>query len=713
MFIRSGGHIANAGDRQLLLETAEALAGVFAASLVLEWLLHLLLKRPLHLLVAKANAVEAHDHAHEAAEHAAAQREARKARVMESGATDQAKTEAGVQPPSDDVALVHTHEAGLDHVEAVPVGSQNTASGPPPADAGASKVRKLPRHAMPTRYVNTLHHLLFAAGVLLLNLLPLVGFFFVSGLVLRALDADDERVRTVVGSFIDAYISIRITMAILRLLVSPKGPGLCVLRVSHATTRIVLHWMRGIVIFAAFGMATGDALEALGGGAGSRIAFIKLISLFVHIAMAILLLRLRGPVARAIAAAPDAHGPVAAARNWLARVWVLFAVVFVLGAWVVWALGVEDGFPKLLHFIGVSAGILIVARIFTILVQGALGRVFRHDESRATANDARSRLARRYYPIINRLVSFFIAVFTLIALLQAWGLDAIKWFTEGGVGRSLTSATVTILIAAVIAISVWEAASFSIERRIAQWTEQGDLMRAARLRTLLPMMRTGLFIAVVLVVGLTALNEIGINTTPLLASASILGVALGFGSQKLVQDFITGIFLLMENAMQVGDWVTVAGVSGTVEYLSVRTVRLRGGDGSLYTVPFSSVTTVNNVNRGVGNAVMSVNIAGGADVDRAMGELKKIGAELRADPAFQKQILKDLEIWGVDAMDGSKVTLVGQMQCTDAGRWGVQRELNRRIVERFRDLGIELANPHASYLFPPPDAAPTMRTPAP
>jgi small-conductance mechanosensitive channel len=216
-----------------------------------------------------------------------------------------------------------------------------------------------------------------------------------------------------------------------------------------------------------------------------------------------------------------------------------------------------------------------------------------------------------------------------------------------------------------------------------------------------PMLRTGLFIGVVLVVGLTALNEIGINTTPLLASASIVGVALGFGSQKLVQDCITGIFLLMENAMQVGDWVTVAGVSGTVENLSVRTVRLRGGDGSLYTVPFSSVTTVNNTHRGIGNASVSVSVSHEIDIERAISELKDIGAELRNDPAFRTLTRKDIEVWGVDAMDGSKITLIGQMQCTDDGRWGVQREINARIVKRFREKNIELANPRTSLLLTP------------
>jgi moderate conductance mechanosensitive channel len=285
-----------------------------------------------------------------------------------------------------------------------------------------------------------------------------------------------------------------------------------------------------------------------------------------------------------------------------------------------------------------------------------------------------------------------------------------RWTGFRAAPSAATSAVGTILVAAIIAVSIWEASSLAIERRIELWTERGNTMQAARLRTLLPMLRTGLFIGVVLVVGLTALNEIGVNTTPLLASASIIGVALGFGSQKLVQDFITGMFLLMENAMQVGDWVTVAGVSGTVENLSVRTVRLRGGDGSLYTVPFSSVTTVNNTHRGLGNASVSVSVSHENDIEQAIEELKGIGAELRSDPAYRTLILKDIEVWGVDAMDGSKITLIGQMQCTDSGRWGVQREINARIVKRFREKNIELANPRTSFLLtpdasrpPPPD----------
>jgi len=150
--------------------------------------------------------------------------------------------------------------------------------------------------------------------------------------------------------------------------------------------------------------------------------------------------------------------------------------------------------------------------------------------------------------------------------------------------------------------------------------------------------------------------------------------------------------------MQVGDWVTVAGVSGTVEFLSIRTVRLRGGDGSLYTVPFSSVTTVNNTNRGIGNAAVKVAIAHGADLQRAIDTLKEIGAEIRNEDAYQNGILGDFAYWGVDQVDGASVTLVGQIQCKDSARWGVQREFNRRVLLRFTERGIELANPQRSFL---------------
>jgi small-conductance mechanosensitive channel len=368
-----------------------------------------------------------------------------------------------------------------------------------------------------------------------------------------------------------------------------------------------------------------------------------------------------------------------------------------MALWFVWALDVRNGYHTLMHLGGISIAVLVGARVIAIVVFGALARVFevRSDEA---GDSLVQQHAYRYYPLLRRIVSWVVGVATLLVLLQVWGVDVGVLFQSGTIGHRLASALVTISVAAAVALFVWEAVNVTVERRLHQWTTAGDLVRAARLRTLLPMLRSALFIVIALVVVLTGLSELGVNIGPLLAGASIFGVALGFGSQKLVQDFITGIFLLMENAMQVGDWVTLAGVSGTVEYLSIRTVRLRGSDGSLYTVPFSSVSTVNNTNRGLGNAAVKVSVAYGEDIDLAIATLKEIGAALRTDPQFKDGILSDFAFWGVDSVDGAAVTLSGQIQCRDTGRWGVQREFNRRVAELFQARGIQIANPQRSVL---------------
>ena len=156
----------------------------------------------------------------------------------------------------------------------------------------------------------------------------------------------------------------------------------------------------------------------------------------------------------------------------------------------------------------------------------------------------------------------------------------------------------------------------------------------------------------------------------------------------LVQDLVTGVFLLLENAMQVGDFVSVSGLSGTVENLSVRSIRLRAGDGSVHIIPFSSVTSVTNTNRGIENAAVSVNLVYDSDIDRAGDVLKQIAAEMRREPGFKQLMRGDLDLWGVDKVDGATVTVVGQIECTDSGRWPVQREFNRRMKIQFQQLGL-------------------------
>jgi small-conductance mechanosensitive channel len=690
----------NETGRQQLWSVLLGLGLVFLIGLAVEWGIHRVLAIPRRKLVSAAEKADTD-----------AMVRAQKSAAMQSSPTQpepNPQTAGGTRPSSENVALVQTSKDGVERIEAIPI---EPAAAPEPAPV-AEEPKPLPQHyeTETRRHISSVRRLPYAAAALLIDLLPLAFFFAAAVLTIRSY-ASGNVVTSVLGDFVNAYITTRVTMAVVRLLVSPRARSLQMIPASQRLGEILERWIRRFVATTTFGMALAEAVHLLGEGYENRMLVLKTISLLVHIYAVILIFQIRRPVAEMIRAPSDATGAWAGARNWLAQIWPVFAAAAVLGGWLVWAMGVDDGFPKLINFLAISGAVLVGGQVTAILVQGALGRLF-HSDPRPDNDTAASISLAHYYPVARGLASILIAVGTVVALFQAWGFNAIGWFAEGTIGRSLASASTTILIAAVGAVLVWQWANLSVNRRLRDWTQRGDLLRAARLRTLLPMLRTGLFIIIALIVVLTTLNQIGINTTPLLAGASIIGVALGFGSQKLVQDFITGIFLLMENAMQVGDWVTVAGVSGTVEYLSIRTVRLRAGDGSLHIVPFSSVSTVNNTNRGIGNAAIRISVGYETDVEQVINELKQIGVGLRHDPAFKDLILNDIEVWGVDSVDGSMVTLAGQIRCIDKGRWGVQREINRRILERFRELGIEIANPRASLLLPTEGMYPGRETPA-
>jgi small-conductance mechanosensitive channel len=532
-----------------------------------------------------------------------------------------------------------------------------------------------------------------------LSLVPLVVFIGVVTLLMSIFIDDNTPEARVAGSLIDVYLVCRAIVIVSGFFVAPRAPGLRLFQVSDFYAAYLHRWVQRIVCIAGAGIALANAAEPLGLSGDARIAILKFVLLIVHLMIAFVIFESRTSVAERIRERARTNRSVRLVGNWVADVWAGVAIFFVIALWFVWALDVQNGYRTLFHLGGVSLLVLVGARVLAIVAFGALGRVFHDgDEDDVTSDSIVRRRAYRYYPTLRRIVQALISVVTIVALLEVWHVNVLHLLTSGGVGNRLASALLTIVVAAVFAVLVWEAANIAVEQRLEQWTASGERLRAARLRTLLPMMRSGLFIVIAMVVVLTGLSEIGVNTAPLLASASIFGVALGFGSQKLVQDLITGIFLLMENAMQVGDWVTLAGVSGTVEYLSIRTVRLRGGDGSLYTVPFSSVSTVNNTNRGIGNAAVRVSIALGQDVDLAISTLKEIGAALREDEAFRDGILSDFSFWGVDAVDGSTVTLAGQIQCRDSARWPVQREFNRRILNEFTARGIEIANPQRNFV---------------
>ena len=590
--------------------------------------------------------------------------------------------------------------------QAARAAAQTLAVVDPPSSAADVIAEPYRRRLSLTRAWQSLVRLPFVLGRLMLELLPVLAFLGVAMMLLGTEIGDTPTTRLVILAVVNAYALSRGLICAVRALVGPFG----LICVRAETAAYIEIWARRIATVAISGIAFANVALLLGLHRAGYAALLRLVMLVVHLFVVVIILQCRRQVADLIRAPAGREGLAARARNRLAAVWHYLAIAVNIALWAVWAMNIRNGYSLLLQYLVGTVAVIVITRLATIVVLSLIDRGFSIRPDILQRFPGLETRANRYLPLLRRIVATIIAFIGFVAALEIWGVDAVVWFYGGQIGSRLLSALATVAIAALAAAAIWEISNALMERQINSLSRDGHYARAARLRTFQPMLRTALLCLIVTVVGLTALSEIGVNVAPLLAGAGIVGIAIGFGSQKLVQDVITGLFLLLENGVQVGDNVSVAGLSGTVENVSIRTIRLRAADGSVHIVPFSAVTTITNASRGAGNASVSVSVAYKEDTDRASQILKDIVAEMRREADYRHAIRGDLELWGVDKVDGFMATIVGQIRCTDSGRWPVQREFNRRMKRRFQENGIEIASTGQTILMqvpaPPADVAP-------
>jgi len=257
----------------------------------------------------------------------------------------------------------------------------------------------------------------------------------------------------------------------------------------------------------------------------------------------------------------------------------------------------------------------------------------------------------------------------------------------------------SIRIAIILAASfLLTRAGHALIRRIERSVEDDDpdtLSDAEkRARTLGRILRQVVSIAIWVLAGVTILGELGVSIGPLLAGAGIAGVAVGFGAQSLVKDVISGFFLLLENQFRVGDVVSLAGVTGQVEAVNLRTTVLRDAEGTVHVVPNGTISVVSNRTRGWSRAIVDVGVAYREDTDRCYETLRRVGAEIEKDPLFGPKLVAPFEYPGVEQLGESAVVLRTMVQTRPGEQWMVARELRRRIKKAFEESGIEIPFPH-------------------
>ncbi len=564
------------------------------------------------------------------------------------------------------------------------------------------------RRAIETRhYPGMITRSLWLGIRTLIDMMPIVAFGVAAygTLELASIGEADvnsavsANVRIIAVALIQAIVVARALLAFARLVMTPLAPNLRLIPLSDEDAAYAYIWVSRFVNFSVYGFVIAETLAATGMPARAADGFAKMVGLVLAVLAVVLILQVRERMAGIIKGPQNANQAINILRSRLADVWHVLAILYVLAVFVIWALGVDGGFATIARGTIGTVGAIVVAEL---LVRGShrlLQKLFSIDPDLDQRFPGLENRANRYLPIARTMSSVLIAIIAVVAICEAWGVDVLAALgTEAG--AALLARIGRIGIVAVAAILVWEFASAFIARFLRAEEEEGaTLVRSARTRTLLPLAQSALTIVILTVATLTILSELGLDIAPLLAGAGVIGLAIGFGAQTLVKDVITGMFILLEDAISVGDVVDVAGHSGVVEAVNIRSVRLRDLSGSVHTVPFSTIDSVKNLTKDFSYYLLDVGVAYRENTDHVITLLREIDEEMRADPEMADDILGPLEVLGLDRFDDSAVVVRARIKTNPLSQWRIGREFNRRMKFLFDKHNIEIPFPHQTIYF--------------
>ncbi|HUU12269.1 MAG TPA: mechanosensitive ion channel family protein [Terriglobia bacterium] len=314
------------------------------------------------------------------------------------------------------------------------------------------------------------------------------------------------------------------------------------------------------------------------------------------------------------------------------------------------------------------------------------------------------RWSQQLIQFIRRSIEVVAGVAAVFLVLQGLGIRGVTILTWERVVTWLSTHGVRIVLIVI--------GAYVLTRVIQQVTDrlhlfvvpgEGPLAEVAehrkRATTITRLLNIIATVAVISVAVLIVLRELNVDITPILAGAGILGLAVGFGAQNVVRDVISGLFIILEDQIRIGDVAIINGKGGLVENIRLRTVVLRGLDGTVHIIQNGAINELSNMTKGFSQYVIDVGVAYKEDTDRVTEVLKEVGAKLQEDPTYADKILAPLEILGVDDFADSAVIIKIRIKTAPIHQWTVGRELRRRIKKAFDEQGIEIPFPHLSVYF--------------
>ncbi|MBM6580806.1 mechanosensitive ion channel family protein [Microvirga sp. BT689] len=518
-------------------------------------------------------------------------------------------------------------------------------------------------------------HLVFGLAYVALFALGSIGAFLVFDW--------PPLLRRIVLAYLFAAFLLRFALLIGRVLLSPRVVGHHdpdVIRAIPMTDGSARFWYRYIVLFVgwfAFGWATIELVSTLGFSPEGRqlVAYVLGIGLLAIAVVAVW----RQPSPPAITSEASERSR----RHHALGTWMLSLYLVVL--WGLWVAGLMRVFWLLVVAIVLPQAVRITKR--------SARHLLRPPEGAEAANH--HELGAVY---LDRGIRALLIVGAALFLGWVWGIDLGEMTSRDTAVTRLVRGALSSIVILLVADLLWQVLRTQIDQRLLTLQAAAPpgseaALRQARIRTLLPMFRMAAFIALATVAVLMALSSLGVEIGPLIAGAGIFGVAIGFGSQTLVKDVISGIFYLLDDAFRVGEYIQSGSYKGTVEKLGFRSVKLRHHRGPVFTVPYGQLGAVENMSRDWVIDKMTINVTYDTDLEKAKKVIKQVGKDLAADPECAPNIIEPLKMQGVEQFGEFAIQLRMKMMTRPGEQFVIRRKAYGMLKKVFEENGIKFAFP--------------------
>jgi small-conductance mechanosensitive channel len=537
--------------------------------------------------------------------------------------------------------------------------------------------------------------------------------------------------RLLLAAYLAGLAFFQVAYLVLRFFLAPRTPALRFLPFSDETALYLHHWLMALIFVLCFGNVTKGVMGLAGATELTQLKFSTLFGLIAAGMIIWMIVQKRKAVATIFS-----HGlPETSLRYRLAQKWHHFAVFAVL---VLLAAAIGTG------ILGTASGqalltLLMIALYFMLdwilrmMLEAAFGIVEQPEEQTApaaatsdvpeddietgadrldadeaaedqAAPGGRLDLDRMKGPLRGAL-RLALAVLLFFWILDIWNLDL-------PIGAAGVATLIKIVVVVLICYVSWGLVNAAIMRRMRDEMPEEDEEQeeggagGSRIATLLLLLRKFMLVVIIVMATLIVLSALGVNIGPLIAGAGVFGLAIGFGAQTLVKDIISGVFYLMDDAFRVGDYLEVSGTKGTVEHISLRSLRLRNPRGQVYFIPFGDLKLVTNLSRDYVIMKLDFRVRYDADVEKIRKIIKKkVYKKIMKNPELGPKLLEPIKSQGVREMDDSAMVMRVKYKTKPGDQFAIRKEVYHLMQEAFREEGIEFAHRNVTVYMPPEASA--------